>query len=389
MSNEEQPKIFGRVARTALMMAGVGIATLSTASAQELRYAVGLPVDNINFIAAVDFAETIAATTDLTVRPYTMALLSLGEIPGGLRDGLADIGYVAFPYFPAEFAEANLVGDLAPLATSGSEALYPGAAMVGASMEYIMLNCPECQNQFRRMNMVFMNTVAITDYGLVCNTPVRTLADMRGKRIRTGAADQARFVEHFGGTNVGLGGNEIYDALNTGNVDCSTNAPESVISLRYIEVADYFLHQMPGTMFAGISPASMNRDVWINLGEDQRRAFLNAAARLSVVNWNEITERNASALQTLTDAGKTVFEPSEEDFAAYNQFVEQDIEVVRAQYTRDYGVANVDEKIELISELIEKWKGLTNETGGDIDALTQLYVDEVYSKIDVATYGVE
>lgn len=389
MSNAKQTQIFGRVARAALLMAGVSVATLSAASARELRFAVGLPEGNYNFAGALDFAETIDATTDVTVRPFTMALLSLGEIPGGLRDGLADIGYVLFPYFPAEFSEANLVADLALLSTSGTEALYPGPAMVGASIEYIMLNCPECQNQFRRMNMVYLNGGTTTDYGLVCNTPVPTLADIRGKRIRTGATDQARFVEYFGGTNVALGGNEIYDALNTGNVDCSTNAPENLVSLRYIEIADYFTHQMPGSMFAGQSTASMNRDTWIGLDEDQRRAFLNAAARLSVVGWNNITERNASGLQAFIDAGKTVFEPSEEDLAAFNAFVEQDIEVVRARYVREYGLSNVDEKIELISDLIEKWKGLTNEVGPDIDALTQLYIDEIYSKVDVATYGIQ
>lgn len=49
----------------------------------------------------------------------------------------------------------------------------------------------------------------------------------------------------------------------------------------------------------------------------------------------------------------------------------------------------MDEKIALITELIEKWKGLTNGVEMDVDAIAQIYIDEVMSKVDVTTYGIE
>lgn len=373
------------------VLGGVAAAALvaSPAMARELRFAVGLPESSYNYDAAVFFAEEVARTTDLEVKVYALSLLSLTEVPGGVRDGLADFGYTLFPYFPAEFSESNLPANLSLLAISGSESDIPGAAMIGASNEYIMLHCPECQAQFKGLNSVYLSGGAAVEYGLVCNKPVPTLADIAGLKIRTGAADVGRFVEYFGGTRVSLPGGEIYDALSSGNVDCSANSPENLTGLRYIEVADYYSYMMPGSMFTGIGISNMNRDTWMDLSEEDRRAVLYAAAKLSVKNWMEVKSRNQAGLQAFIDAGKTVFEVSAEDRGQIDAFVEQDIDVVRAEFVEQYGLDNVDEKIALITELIEKWKGLTNGVEMDVDAIAQIYIDEVMSKVDVTTYGIE
>ncbi|MEC7762026.1 MAG: C4-dicarboxylate TRAP transporter substrate-binding protein [Pseudomonadota bacterium] len=377
---------------TTAAAAGLALGALATtgAQAQTLRHAVGLPESSYNYDAAMAFADELAATSDIDVKVFAMSLLSLNEIPGGVRDGLADIGFTLFPYFPAEFSELNLPANLSLLATSGTEAKWPGPAMIGASMEYIMLECDDCKAQMKGLNGVYLNGGAAVEYGLVCNKPVETIADIQGLKVRTGAADVGRFIEYFGGTRVALSGNEIYDALSTGNVDCSANQGENLTGLRYIEVADHFTDMMPGSMFAGIANAIMNRDTWASLSEEQRRAVLNAAAMQPVVSWMIVKERNVEGIQAFRDAGKNVYEVSESDQALIAEFIAQDIDVVRAEFKDQYGLENVDEKIETIIALIEKWKGLTNQIEEmEEEAFTQLYIDEIMSKIDVATYGIE
>ncbi|MBV7407435.1 C4-dicarboxylate TRAP transporter substrate-binding protein [Maritimibacter sp. DP1N21-5] len=378
--------------KTALRLGAFGFTAVAMTTplvAQDLRYAVGLPESSYNYDGALAFAEELKETADMDVKVFSMSLLSLGEMLGGVRDGLADVGYTLFPYFPAEFSELNLAADLGMLATSGTQATYAGPAMIGASMEYIMLNCPDCQEQLKGLNTVYLSGGAAIDYGFVCNKPVATIADLSGMKVRTGAADAGRFVEHFGGTRVALSGNEIYDALSTGNVDCSANAAENLVGLRYIEIADYFLDGIPGSMFAGLGTANVNRDTWANLSEDQRRAVMHAGGTLALTSWKLNVERNAAGVQAFEEAGKTVFRATDEDKALITEFVALDQPVVREQYVNQYGLENVDEKIATITDLIEKWKGLTNETDGSIEALRQLYIDEIYSKVDVATYGVE
>ena len=39
--------------------------------------------------------------------------------------------------------------------------------------------------------------------------------------------------------------------------------------------------------------------------------------------------------------------------------------------------------------LVEKWKGLTADLSGDREGLEQVYWDEIFSRLDPATFGVE
>ncbi|MBV0911068.1 C4-dicarboxylate TRAP transporter substrate-binding protein [Anianabacter salinae] len=379
---------FSSLSRLALAAAAMGSIVAAPATAKELRYAVGLPESSYNYDAAVAFSEELAETTDLDVKVFGMSLLSLNEIPGGIRDGLADLGYTLFPYFPAEFSELNLPANLSMLATSGTPATHAGPAMIGASMEYIMLNCEDCQTQLKSLNTVYLSGGAAVDYGLVCNTPVRTIEDIAGKRVRTGTPDMGRFVEFYGGTQVALSGNEIYDALSTGNVDCSTNSPENLTGLRYIEVVDSITHLMPGSMFSGLGTANINRDTWAGLTEDERRAVMEAGGRLALTAWQILKERNEAGLEAMKAEGKDVFLVSDADQAKITAFAEQDFATVVAQFTEQYGLNDVEAKAETIRELVEKWKGLTNEVEGtDIQAFSDLYVQEIYSKIDTSEYG--
>lgn len=369
-------------------LAGGGLGTV--ASAQDMRYAVGLPESSYNYDAAVFFAEEIANNSDMNLEVFALSLLNLGEIPGGVRDGLADFGFSLFPYFPAEFSELNLPANLSWVASTNPDARWPGAAMIGAATEYVMLNCPDCQAQMQVFNTVFLSSGAAVQYGLACNTPVASLDEMPGMRIRTGAADLARFVEHFGGTNVSISGNEIYDALSTGNIDCAGVPPETMVGLRLMEVADHFSAMMPGNMFTGIGIANMNRDTWNSLTPEQREVVMRASGATGIYAWSISRVLNQEVLDEFAAAGNTVLELSDEDQARIATFAQEDLAVVRQQFNDLYRVQNVDEKIELVIDLIEKWVGLTNEVDDlDVRAFAALIDREVYSQIDVTTYGVE
>lgn len=387
--NSTHRVIGNRVFGIAFAGLAAGALSATAADAQNLRYAIGLPDTNYNHVGAVAFAEELRENAGLNVTIYPLSLLNLNEVPGGVRDGLTDFGYTLFPYFPAEFAEVNLPANLANLVISGTPADHPGAAMIAASTEYIMLHCPDCQEQMRQRNHVYIGGSAAVDYGLVCSTPVRTLDDLNGKTVRTGTADHARFVEYFGAVAISMSGNEIYDALNTGNIDCSANTPENLVSLRYIEIADSFTNSMPGGMFAGIGPANVNRDTWARLTEDERRAVLNAAGTLALTGWMEIEMRNAGALEAFAATGRPVFEVSDADRARIDEFIAQDTAAIAASFTNLYGLQNVDEKIALISELVEKWKGLTNGIERDVAALNAVFIEHIYDKVDVSTYGID
>lgn len=389
MTHKSKTTGLSRLKGAAVAGLALGALTATGAQAQTLRHAVGLPETSYNYDAAVAFGEAIEANTDLEMKVFALSLLSLNEISGGVRDGLADTGFTLFPYFPAEYSEMNLPADLSLLAISDPDTKWPGPAVIGASMEYIMLNCPDCQEQLKGLNAVYLNGAAAVEYGVVCNKPVTSIADLKGLKVRTGAADQGRFADYFGAVRVALSGNEIYDALSTGNVDCSFNQGENLVGLRYIEIADHFNPAIMGSMFAGLA-TTMNRDTWQSLSEENRRGILTAAAVQPIVSWMLNKERNISAIEEFRAAGKNVYDISAEDQALIAEFIAQDLDVVRAEYNEKYGLEDVDGKIETITALIEKWKGLTNEIDVmEQEPFIQLYLDEIMSKVDVSTYGMD
>lgn len=72
-----------------------------------------------------------------------------------------------------------------------------------------------------------------------CNAPVRSLADIRGKKVRTSSRTQAEFVEALGGSSVTLAFAEVVPALQNKVVDCAITGSMSGYSAKWYEVSTH------------------------------------------------------------------------------------------------------------------------------------------------------
>lgn len=374
--------------RTVFAAAGAAmLAAAGAAQAETLKVAVGFPTGSAAVYALENFAKNVEATSDLKVKVFSLSLLNLKETPPGIRDGIADMGFVLPPYYPAEYAEINLAANLSMLATTGKQIPSPGTAMGAAMTEYVFLHCPECLTEQKRQNQVYLGTGTSPTYILHCTTPIRTMDDLKGKKYRSGAANFGRWAEAVGGTKVSVPGNDIYEAMAQGVVDCGMFSATELTNLQLFDVTKYITTKIPGGVFAGVATNSINRDVWADLNDAQREAIFKASARSSAdVTWKYY----ADAKRNLNDApgkGIEIIEPTAEMVKMSEDFVKSDLAVISQQFTNDYGLSNVDAKIAKISELIEKYKGLTDGMEDDAEALAQLYWDEIMSKVALSTYG--
>ena len=375
--------------RAALAAVALTFGLVGGVEAQELRIAIGQPDAHAHSYALNRYAEYIEENTELDLQVYQMSLLSLSEIPDGLRDGIVGMANVVTAYKPAEYSEMNLIGDLSMLATlDGSE--LPAAAMSGAVMEYVLFNCPECLEQFKAQNQVFLGSAATSPYILQCREPVETLADMQGKKFRSGAANFGRWAEHVGAVKVSLPGNEIYDAMSQGVVDCTMLAVTTLIEAQHIDVAGALLFGVPGGLFAGLAENAVNRDTWQSLTDDERAALIEGTPRLvaNIVTHQRRTELDALALAE--EKGLTIAQADDETAADHASFVEQDLSVIAEEQRSQYGIEDAEAKIETASALIDKWKGLTQDIGADdAETLAELYWTELLSKLDPSSYAMQ
>lgn len=391
-----QERHFGRVLAVKnkgvkFFVAAMGATLLTTTGAQatNVRLSFGHPESYALYQSYQNFATKLGAA-GLPTKIFTSgSLLSLGDTAPGIRDGLADTGFVVLPYTTAVFSESILIANLSMLATVGSPLAVPGAAMNGASMEYIMLDCPECQTQMKAANQVFTSGSSSQDYILGCTKPIRSLAEMKGKRIRTGAANFTRWAEYVGAVPVQMPGNETYDALSKGVLDCTTIGMADFYGQRLYEVANSVLFGAPGGVYAALGYANFNRDFWRGLTAAQRTAIMRAAAHAAAESTLAFAKFDKTGFDTIKAAGKhTYIQASSDIVARTNAFVTADMANIEKEMTEKYGVKDAAKKLAKSRALVAKWRDLTkNIKATDTDALAKLYWDQIYSKLDLASYG--
>ncbi len=79
---------------------------------------------------------------------------------------------------------------------------------------------------------------------LFCNTEIKGLADIKGKKVRTSSRTQAEFIEAFGGSSVTMAFGEVVPALQNKVVDCAITGTLSGYSSKWYEVSTH-LYALP------------------------------------------------------------------------------------------------------------------------------------------------
>ena len=375
---------------TCIALLALAVMTLTMpAQARSLSYATGYPPNSIGANAAMKYASALERISDgaLKAKVYPMSLLSFSEAAPGIRDGMADSGFVLFSYFPAEFPNTNLVAELTMLLELDDVAPgKAGLAYVGAMSEYIFQHCPECVQEFAAQNQVFTGASASAPYMLLCNDRVASLADIRGKRVRSAGAQWARWADAVGATPVSISVSDAYEALNQGVLDCTISSSVDLDIFKLAEVVTDVTPDVPGGVFGGTGVNNVNRDVWRSLSETQRRDLLHASAVLGAkISW----DYQAGATQELArapDAG-IVVHPADDSLAgATRAFIEKDAETIADNYAQRHSIRRPAAMVETFRGLLSRWVEQVADVD-NADDLAELYWKAIYSKVDVSRYG--
>lgn len=347
------------------------------AHAEELRMAIGITGDNPLVQGMQRFADNIKAATNgaYTGKVYPNSLLNFAESMTGVRDGIADIGYVIPAYARAEFPNSNLMVDMATATTDP-------VVMAGAANEF-MMSCPACLKEYGRQNQVFLGTSVIGPYYLMSKPKIVTLADFKAKKIR-GFGPFGRWVQAMGGTPVVLSANDIYEAMSQGQLDGNTHTVDVLKTLSIGEVANYLLNAPIG-LYSGNSMFDLNHDIWLKLTPEQKRQFLLAAGDALAYTTVEDYAENVGYLKNPKSVGVELVEPSKEVADATAKFRKDDLATVAKLNHDKYGIADADAQVKRMNDLVAKWTKLVagiDET--DPKAVADLYNREVFSKVDPA-----
>jgi len=316
----------------------------------------------------------------LTMKVYTGdSVLPPGAHLSGLRDGIVDMTYHAGTYTPSDLPPDNV---LAALGISFNDSMVLTAAVAD-----FYLNDEQMQEMFRKQGVVFLGSYASPSYALMCTTPVVSLDDVAGKKIRLPSPVHATWAASVRAAAVNVPSSEMFTGLEKGQLDCAANSPNDLKTRSLWDVAKQVTLLDLGQYFAGWQYA-MNKSAWSDLSEEERQLLVDSISDNLVVMTDAFLQSVDEALAEAKDHGVTIHEPDDALKKELGRFIASDVKAMALGVAERLNVEDPEALIERFEQTHTKWQRLLADVDRrDVDALKKIFHDQIYGKIDVSTYG--
>ncbi|MBR0557428.1 C4-dicarboxylate TRAP transporter substrate-binding protein [Ciceribacter sp. L1K23] len=364
------------------VIAGLAALAATTADARELRVAPGAPPAHPSnshlYQKLVEYLPEVSGG-NLTAQMLGPEVVSLGQMKDALQSQLVEVGNLLPLYFPADLPSMSLAGELA---LTGREP----HAMAAAMTEY-MVTCEVCQQELKKFGVVYLGSGSSDVYALLTTKPVRTADDLKGLRLRSGGAPFSRWAENFGAVPAAIGVGDTFESMSQGVIDGSMASIGDLLSFRLVELVKSVTFVPLGTYHAS-SDFTVANSAWESLSPEERKQLATAANRANVdftQRWGYgIAEEAKKAAQ---EAGIEFIEPDAAFLKAVEDFAEADKSTAAKVSQERFGFADASDKVARFVSLVDKWNGIVKEANLDPAAITKRLDEEVWSKVDFATYG--
>ncbi len=325
-----------------LLVATVGLAVLAgSAGSSEWKFNNGLPEGRNESKQLDTFAADVAELTggSLAIDVFHGGSLNLKneDVVRWLPQGAVEMGLVWANYLGRDAPALNAV-------------LIQGS--VGSSDELIAV-LPEIQEiyaeELAEWGIVPAGFMALPllQASIFCrDEPVRTLDELRTRKLRVWSGDQVETFLKLGVSAQIVGQTELYVALQTGVVDCTVYPALFAHTISLHEVTDYaaYLYPVAGVPYV----LGVNEDAWAGLSDAEREAVTEAAARV----WERTNAYGAA---------------EENEQAARSRLAEQGVE-----FLDDF---SDDDRAAFLEAASATWAELAEEAGGRAPEYRQRILD--------------
>lgn len=232
--------------RARLMLSAIAVAIVAFAaqpvSAQGLELRLSTFVPPVHVIAReiiTPWMAEVEKDSGGEVKPKLYPSMQLGGSPPGLyrqaAEGVVDMVFTLPGYTSPAFPRTQMV-ELPGLSADGRAA---------TELLWKLLD-PYLKPEFEGVKVIAL--WAAEDAGLMTRSkPIKTLEDLKGLRMRSPSAAQARQLQVMGATPVAMPVTEIYPSLERGVIDGSMVPFSTILDFRLGEVAKTYT--IPGPLF--------------------------------------------------------------------------------------------------------------------------------------------
>ncbi|HYZ31455.1 MAG TPA: TRAP transporter substrate-binding protein [Crenalkalicoccus sp.] len=203
-------------------------------------------------------AERTGGRITATVSSHAERNLTGTELVRLVRSGQADIGASTL---------TTLSGDVPILDGVDLAGLAPG---IGTARKIADAMLPVVNRDLERFGARLVLIYPFPAQVMWCRQPFTSLADLRGRKIRTFGNSLVDMMTALGAQPVSIGFPEVYSALERGVVDCAITGTGSGVSARWPEVTSHISDLPISWALAGY----MVNLAWWNRLDPQVRGFL-------------------------------------------------------------------------------------------------------------------
>lgn len=234
---------------------------------------------------------------------YNDSLLKGPELAPGVRDGRVEMAVTTYPYLTsaeARFGVTNLPG------------------LIEGPEEYRTLVDGFLAEEWEALWAERWNGVPLvegvwTPITLMTTTPIRTVEDFKGKRIRVSNVETAEFVTQLGASPVPIPAGEIMTGLERGVIDGFVTAVCYSYEQGFFNVAKYINNW-------GISPSTgwtivVNKDTWDELPEATQQAMRKVGKQVEQEMWDLFNEMKDNCYAQAESAGVEIIDVSAQERA--------------------------------------------------------------------------
>jgi TRAP-type C4-dicarboxylate transport system substrate-binding protein len=192
---------------------------------------------------------------------------------------------------------------------------------------------------------------------LYCNSAIKGLEDVKGKKVRVQGVSQGDLISALGGTGVTIPFGEVVPALQRGTVDCGITGTMPAYKAGWHEVVTHVV-TLPLGFTAGYLVASTNS--WDKLDAKTKAFFEGEANKWSPRAWKVIEDENEMGLICTTGQGGTCSEgkpgklvnvkPSDADIKLLEKAAQ---EVVLTRWAKRCGTACVKTWNETVGKVVK------------------------------------
>jgi TRAP-type C4-dicarboxylate transport system substrate-binding protein len=212
-----------------------------------------------------------------------------------VESGLAEIGWVGALWEPAKLPLQNITYHL-PFLTDD-------LALLVRIFNRIHRELPAAADAWQRHNQIYLGATGIDTYHLLTNFPVRSLDDLRGRKILA-PGPSAVWLHGTGAVPVNGALSTYYTQLKTGVADGVLSILSGAHPYRIHEVAPYVTLVGIGAQITGA--ITVNLDAWDRFSPAARDILVELGEEYSARTATEIVRRSAAARELMATEGAII-----------------------------------------------------------------------------------